>query len=212
VFPRDRIAIVLCVLAVGGLGTTYLASNPEAWQRLTQDEHGGSGREDLWTVAARIARDNPILGVGIYNYRVASPSYVREPGALRDVRLIVRGQEAHNVYLTMLVEVGPLGLLLYVSVPFLVLRAALRAGRRYDAVGRHDMSVLCRSAFVGLTGALTTSFFLPNPADKRLWVLMAVIVALANVALRITNARAREEPEAPLPARRQPVLAAVRGT
>ena len=47
------------------------------------------------------------------------------------------------------------------------------------------MSALSRASFVGLCGALTTSIFLPNAADKRLWVLMALMVAIASVSQRV---------------------------
>ena len=115
VFPRERWAILLCVCAVVSVGATYFVMDPGAWNRITHDKYGGSGREDLWRVGTRIARDHPILGVGLDNFGVVSPSYVREPGSLSYVSGILRGQEPHNVYLGLLVEVGPLGLLLFLA-------------------------------------------------------------------------------------------------
>lgn len=202
-FPRGRWAIILCACAVSSVGATYFVMSPGAWTRVTEDRYGGSGREDLWRVGTRVARDHPVLGVGLDNFSIVSPSYLREAGSLTYVRGIIRGQELHNVYLGMLVEVGPLGLLLFLSVPFVCVRCVLRASRRYESAGMHGMSVLSRASVVALSGALTTSVFLPNAADKRLWVLMALMVALSAVSRRLGDdgdGELRPTPEAPHPA------------
>lgn len=182
VFPRERRALVIGISLIFAIGGLYFVADPGAWNRITHDQYGGSGREDLWLVASRVARDNPVLGVGLANFEIVSPSYVREPGRLTYVNGILRGQEPHNVYLGMLAEVGAIGLLAFLAIPFACLWLALDASRRYARGSQYPMSVLARASFVGLVGALTTSFFLPNAADKRLWILMGVVAALYRVS------------------------------
>jgi O-antigen ligase len=200
VFPRERFAIVLCILAVVGIGSIYFMTDRGAWERITTDQYGGSGREDLWRVGTRVYRDNPVLGVGLDNFSKVSVDYLRQPGSLTYVKGIQRGQEVHNAYLAMLVEVGPLGLLLFLWAPFWCLASALAAAKRYQTAGMPGMSALSRATFVALCGTLTTSIFLPNAADKRLWVLMALIVALGAVARRVSEQQTVAWAEPPEPA------------
>lgn len=193
-FPEKRRALIagLCTLAaVGGL---YFALDQSAWNRITTDRYGGSGRQDLWLVASRVARDHPVIGVGLGNFEVVSPSYVREPGRLTYVSGILRGQEPHNVYLAMLAEAGIIGLLLFVAVPGACLVLALRASRRYARAGMRGMSILARASCVALIGAMTTSFFLPNAADKRAWVLMGIAAGLAHASCRVRTRPAAAHP------------------
>ncbi len=186
VFPRERWTILLCVCAVASVGATYFVANPAAWSASHMTSMGEADGTicGLLEVASRVTTRSSALD------STTSPLYrrhiSRSPGD-KHVRGILRGQELHNVYLGMVVEVGPLGLLLFLGVPLFCLRAAMAASRRYEAATMYGMSRLSRTALVALSGVLTTAVFLPNAADKRLWVLMALTVALSRVSRRVTG-------------------------
>src|SRR3954452_21859976 len=154
VFPRERFAIVLCIVAVFGIGSIYFMTDRGAWDRIMHDQYGGSGREDLWRVGTRVFKDSPVLGVGIGNFSKVSTLYLRQPGNLTYVKGIQRGQELHNAYLAMLVEVGPLGLLLFLWAPFWCLASALAAAKRCQTAGMPGLAALSRATFVGFCGTL----------------------------------------------------------
>jgi O-antigen ligase len=180
---RAVVGAALTILLIGGL---YYTANPGAMTRLTEDKYGGSGREDLWRIGVRVAEDHPLLGVGSGNFEVVSIRYTQTSGPLSYGKGILRGQEPHNVYLGLLAEVGSLGLLLYLLVPLVSLWSSLAAARTFDRLGRPDLATIARTCFVGLIGAMTASFFLPNATDKRAWVLMALGPAAYCVAREMT--------------------------
>jgi len=166
----------LCAgLAIAGV---WFASHPAAFERVTTDKYGGSGRTDLWQLAWREVQDHPITGVGSGNFAAAAGPYLREPGVLTGVKFIEGGAEAHNVYLSLLAETGIIGLLLYLVVPLAGVRAAVVAGHRFEASGEYAAASLARGAATACIGVLTAGIFLSDAADKRLWVLYALGPAL----------------------------------
>jgi len=174
---RLRVFGFICLaLTIVGI---WFAANPAALERVTApDRYGGSGRIDLWRLAWREVGDRPIHGVGLDNFAVSALPYLREPGGLRGVDHIERGQEAHNLYLGLLAETGIVGLLLYLVIPLAGVRAALMAAHRFEATGDRDAEALARGVVVALVGALAGAFFLSDAADKRIWVLFALGPAL----------------------------------
>ena len=110
----QRRAQALVWLAVTiSVGAVWFAASPSAWQRVTSFNDGGNGRTELWHVAWEITKDHPVNGVGLNNYTIQAPLYVRKPGALRSVALIAdKPHVVHNTYLQMLAEAGVIGLVL----------------------------------------------------------------------------------------------------
>lgn len=191
-FKNRRVEVFAAVLAVGALLGVWIATDSETWARITSNEDGGSGRTDLWTIAWRMSGDQPVAGVGLDNFAVRSLEYTREPGELSDVFQIERGQPVHNGYLSLLAETGIIGVGLFLALGIAVLRAGVRAASEFDLAGDHAAATMTRATIVGLFGILTAAFFLPNAGDKRIFALMALVIASLAVAERM-----REEPSAP---------------
>jgi O-antigen ligase len=205
VAKRSR-AVVIALIAIGiGCVAIYFASTPDAWNRVTHTADKGNGRSSLWIVAGRIWQDHPVAGVGLDNYRAYAPRYVTGPGELTFVNFIAeRPHVVHNVYLQTLVEVGLIGLGLFLAVIVASLAAAMRAARRFEARGDFEMSAFARSVFVALMAALVASFFISNGNGFQIWVLLA----FGPMLLRLV--RRQEDPlegatAAPVPAAAPPV-------
>src|SRR5207237_1913164 len=99
-----RAAIAGAVLAACAAG----ALHPGVRQRFRSgfDIEGNRDRVFLWSRAAEVIADHPLLGVGFANYRrVLGPYYDRV-----DPTFPMRTW-AHNTELSLLAETGPLGLL-----------------------------------------------------------------------------------------------------
>jgi O-antigen ligase len=197
VAKRGRAAVIAFIAIVVGVVAIWFASTPDAWKRVSHTADKGNGRSSLWVVGGRIFSDHPIAGVGLDNYRVFAPRYVGGPGQLTFVNFIAeRPHVVHNVYLQMLVEIGMVGLALFLVIVGSSLAAAMRAARRFERRGDHESAALGRAVFVALLAALVASFFISNGSGFQIWVLLA----LGPMLLRVAE---RQEPAgAPAPAPR----------
>jgi O-antigen ligase len=184
---RRAAALVLVVLTLAGTAAWYAAIAPaDAVARITNPRHGGgSGREDLWRVGWRMVNDRPVLGVGAGNFGVSSIHYLLRPGSTqRDDYIVVRHTVAHNIYLTVLAELGIVGLTLFVIILSTCLRCALLAARAFAARGDPAMEMLARALFIALVGLLVADFFSSALYSKQLWILLAAAPALLALARR----------------------------
>jgi O-antigen ligase len=179
---RRTAVLAVMVLCTGGFAT-WLSMSEAAWQRLSQAD-GGSGRQDLWTIAWQMAVSNPLRGVGLDSFTVVADLYMRQVGPIPAPHLIVRTypDEVHNVYLQTLAEGGPLALALLLGFVLLCLRVTLLAARRLDDVGETAMSSLAYSVLLAQTALLAAAVFLSSVVDKRLWLLLALGPPLAVLA------------------------------
>ncbi|MCO4769460.1 MAG: O-antigen ligase family protein [Deltaproteobacteria bacterium] len=144
-------------------------------------EEIGSGRLVLWGHALRVARQSPLLGAGAGAF----------PAAMEPIRAAHQAaggehskprRRAHNTFLEVLAESGPLGLLLFVM-------PVAWAGRR--AWGRRDEVTAALVTFV-VVSALTDSLL----QQKSLW--LAVCVAVLSALAPLPRA---SEPPSPRPNR-----------
>jgi O-antigen ligase len=169
------------VLVIGGL---WFSSNPAALERVRSiREDRGSGREDIWLVARRVSADHPIGGVGLANFTVRSREYVRRPGTLQYVELIVdRPHVVHNTYLQMLAETGAVGLALFAAVLWSALGSAVRAARSFERAGERALARFSRRVVVAYIGLLTAAVFISLQATVTAWVLLMLGPILFGLA------------------------------
>ncbi len=192
VVMRGRRAEVLAVAAVILLiGGVWISANPAVLQRIERaQEDRGNGREDLWLVARRMSGDYPVTGVGLDNFVVRSPEYVRRPGSLDYVELVVdRPHEAHNTYLQMLAETGAVGLGLWLALALAAMASAFRAARRFARAGRRSLTLLARGVLVGDVGLVITTFFITAQTTATVWVLLALGPILLGVSYAQSGTR-----------------------
>lgn len=180
---RQHVLAALAVIAT--LAAVWFAAFPGAWQRVTSIDGGGNGRSDLWHVALRVAGDHPAAGIGLGNFETQARRYVRRPGQLTYVRLIVdRPHVAHNTYLQILAETGVVGLVLWLGAALGFLGVARRAGHALERVGEPDLAMLARALFIAQVAMLVALVFITDGYDKRLWLLFALGPVLLGVAQR----------------------------
>ncbi len=139
---RMRAIVLLATSALALVVYVNLIASSAAVQHLSSSN--SSGRTDLWTVGVRMWEANPVLGVGSGNYINAAIHYVDQPGALTRADLIVDVPHvAHNTYLQVLDDMGVPGLLLFLTLVGVSLRAAFSAARdsRHPGI-RHSVCLL----------------------------------------------------------------------
>jgi O-antigen ligase len=192
---RGRILGALAIVVV--LLGLFLAAQPRAVDRLTQDDTSGTGRTDIWNVAVRVAGDHALLGVGTGNFVVVQPGYAQRVGFLERPGMIVDTPlVTHDVWLQALTENGVVGLALLIGAFGACILASLAAAGRFARAGRPDLAHLARAVAAGQIGSLAASTFIANGNDRVFWVLLSLGPVLLAVELA-TGSAARPGPPAP---------------
>jgi O-antigen ligase len=193
---RGRRAAILGAGAAALLvAALWFSANPAAVERIqAADEDRGSGREDIWLVARRLSAEHPIGGVGLANFRLRSREYVRRPGTLEYVELIVdRPHEVHNTYLQMLAETGAVGLALFLAIVATAVASAIRAARSFEQAGERALARVSGGVAAATVGLLTAAFFISLQGTSTFWVMLMLGPVLLGVSLR-TETEARRRP------------------
>jgi O-antigen ligase len=151
------------------------------------------GRSTIWQVGWRMAKANPVRGVGLGSFQTSSIHYVLEPGNLdRTDQVIDTPLVAHNIYLQALAELGVVGLVMLLGILAFPIVCALRAARRFAEMGDSRMEVVSRAVVVALAGIYTADFFASEISSKLLWLLLALGPCLLTIAS--SDGRAPVEP------------------
>lgn len=186
-----RVAVGSLIVLAAGATAGYFAASPSAWHRIHAGGNTGSGRTDIWTIAWRVVHDHPFFGVGLAQFPQVSPTYVRRPGSLTYVAVILDDKiVVHNVYLQLWAETGIVGLVLFLAVIGASLVGSWRACVRFDSQRDPEMLALARMTLLAMLGMLAASFFLSDNTNRQTWVLLALGPALAGIAVRRRRAEA----------------------
>jgi O-antigen ligase len=201
---RMRRQIVLVLLLVGAFASFYLllVAPPQSLSRITSfTSNGGTGRTDVWTVAAKTFERHPFLGVGAGNFTIVEQRYAVDVNTdLQRADLVVQSHEVvHNTYLQVASELGAVGLLFFLAMLGIAFRACLRALR---LTSRRDLQATGRGLIAGCFGMFVAFVFLTAQYEKQLWLAIALLLATAG-----TVAATKEESDKlPLGERAQPRL------
>jgi O-antigen ligase len=152
-------------------------------------EGSASERYALWAVGARIVKDHPMFGVG---HAVA-------PIAVKEYWPQIGYKDLHSVYLTVLAESGPLGLILYLTIIGLVLRKTHRVRKLAKLIEpRTEWQLRCLE--IGLVAFLVTAIWGAQPFLILFFLQLAVTWSVADVTERSLIATLQaQRSQAPLP-------------
>ncbi len=200
---RKAKALVLALLAALAAFLVFATFAPESVkERIAQATPGQvdpeEGRRSLWEVGWRMFEDNPVDGVGLGSFRASSIHYVVDPGAgalERTDEVIDLPQDAHNVYLQVLAELGVVGAILFLAVLIFPIVCALRGARTFAEAGDSEMEIYARALAVAIVAFYVSNFFLPWTHNKILWVLLGTgpaMLAIARAELAERDQRSAE--------------------
>lgn len=190
---RWRPQMLVASLAAVTLTYFYFAgvASDQARERISEpfsgQERTTDGRSTIWQLALRAFDDRPVTGVGAGNFPVVSVHYLLEPGVERGLEQIIddpKRKVAHSTYLSVLSELGIVGIVLFSFVVVSSLGAAIGAARRFGAGGEWRLQIASVSIVVALIGVLTVSVFQSDPYGKQLWLLLALGPAMLAIAKR----------------------------
>ncbi len=174
VLTRSRFKNPMLVYSVVGVLLYVLMSVAGIGKRqgLKQGEidESAQGRLDAWGAGARMFAKNPVFGVGYEQFVVVYFSYVVNP-------VDWTARVAHNSYITVAAETGVAGLVPYMALVWL----SVRAGRRLQRTAKQRTPGLERALAEGLlanqAAVLTAAFFLTQCWLWFMFILMAQAAA-----------------------------------
>ena len=183
-FRTRAVVLILAVLCSGLAYFTIVASPSERERVTTFSAAGSTGRSDLWNVALQMTADHPVGGVGMDNFTTVAPEYLEQNLDIQRADLFLRpnATEAHNTYLSVLAELGVVGLILFLVFLGAVLGVAWRSARGLARTHDHEADILARALIVGAAGMLAAYFFFSAEFEKQLWLILGSLVALSTLS------------------------------
>jgi O-antigen ligase len=188
---KHRAALLLVpAVAVVGLIVALSRSSPVLVSRMqTIGNLGGdvnvTWRLHQWEGTAKMIEARPWLGWGLGSYAVAINRFV--PDSTPTDMVLRTGanltQNAHNLYLQMLAELGVIGTALYLWVLGAFLFTGIRALRRQESASRFAVLAACLAAVVGQTvDALANPAYQFGEVSLLFWLVIGVGMAAAKIA------------------------------
>lgn len=186
---RVRLAAVC-----GGLGFLLLVADDAYWRQIgtlrdVQQDYNWSGREtagrmEVWKRGLKYMAAHPLVGVGIRNFPMAEGTLSEESRASMERGKGFKWSAAHNSFLEIGVELGVVGLALFVTMLVSALRALrrIRSRHRWSAqtTGQHEVSLAftLSAAFVGF---IVCGFFLSAWYFSYLYMLFGLVIGLVKI-------------------------------
>ena len=184
---KDLLGALLIVPIVCGIGFMLLPTSYRSRiESLGSPMEGDESIRGRWLYVefGRDAVFDSPLGVGAGAFPIAFGRsaqnreyryYGLEPGEQQ-------GRSAHNMYLEVSVETGLIGGLLFACMILFALYESRRIGRHLDEKDEPFLQVANAATGISLAGFAFSGLFLSAQYEKTLWLLLALVPALKNLA------------------------------
>jgi len=129
-----------------------------------------------WETTSRMILDNPVTGIGVGNYGVASPPYWNAIESSRYARHGRRFFQAHNEYLEIAAEQGLPGITVMLGLIAFALTGSYGLAQRAGSAGERRLGWALFAAVVAICIDATVTFSLQNPGSALFfWMLLGLI-------------------------------------
>jgi len=181
---QHKLKILVLSAFVGLIAVS--SAGPEYWHRMGTifDEsdynyEAGTGRIELWKRGIGMIIDNPLIGAGIGQYRVAE-------GLQHQGKSGWKWSTAHNSYLQIGVDLALPGLIVYLMMLAKSIVVARKLQLTSGPFGSTPFLLATASGLeVGFYGYCVCSIFLSQAYSSVLFYFLALITALYAVSLRM---------------------------
>jgi putative inorganic carbon (HCO3(-)) transporter len=147
------------------------------------------GRLSENTVAWRMFRDNPILGVGLGNY----PSYYQDYSRALGIDSRRTGRSPASLYLELIAEQGLVGIFIFVILMVFVFGGLIKARRNFVFAGLRDEAFITSAIFAGMAGYMFEAIFKNSAYSNVFWILVGLALAAIQVAQTAFNELSEEQ-------------------
>lgn len=197
-----NIRVVLAAVGVVGAAAFFAPKN--VWDRLgglanislegqmkgVDQEGSAEQRYQLMRVAARIAADNPLTGVGAGAYHLVHGDYARAMSG--EFPMAGGNKDAHNTYLRTAAELGFIGLALFLLQSLGSVVRGLTTSRRMGKIGADGLRFLVYGLIAFLLAGLFASLAYINVLHLHFIIIECCIVAFG--ASPVASARRARSP------------------
>lgn len=160
-FKKPIVTVFILLILIGAIyyTTDYVLSSTFLGKRFENRniEHGSEGRIWLYMEGFDIVRKNPILGVGLDNYRILS----------------TLGMYSHSDYMEVVVNTGIVGFILYFSIYVILWRRLNRISTMTDDPRLLYIIGVLKAAIITI---LLVAFGRPNTTSKLTWLFLAAAI------------------------------------
>jgi O-antigen ligase len=167
--------------ALFGAGIIVIcAVTPTLYIQINRKMENVDIRFEQYETAWAMIRSNPILGVGLNNSSGVAREYARYSRSLVSPINNATDQPIHSYYLTLLVELGVVGPVLYLGFFFATWRDAVRL----SSAGLPDVRFYASAvaiAFVGIAAGVLFNPMFEDALYTLLWLYAAMIAVLARM-------------------------------
>lgn len=174
---RIIVLVIILLLAIPFVPDGYVERVLSPSSYLPSNSDSLNGRLEMWGASLQAIIDHPLRGLGIGN---AHGLFDYWKPALRDQLGTVM-----NTFLQITMEVGLIGILLFVVFVWMIFQRLIPARAAFRRLGERDMVVI-GTAFLVLLCALVISWmsveFLRG-GFKNIWLLLACVVAYNRIAV-----------------------------
>lgn len=183
---RWMVLVLLLPICLAVLWGAWRGLEPvgQRWQTVEADYRD---RSAIWTATARMAKESPLVGVGLGAFGLAFPWYKANEHSG------IRVDHAHNDYLEILSEVGLPGLIPWLTFFLLFLLLSVQAWLRLRNPSSKILGIGCLSAALAILVHGLADFNLQIPANAvLLFIIMGFGWRIVNLSGVKQNANGDE--------------------
>jgi putative inorganic carbon (HCO3(-)) transporter len=196
-FLRDRLSFKR-IIAVGLIVAIGVAAIPK--EQLERFRSAGSDETSqqrllYWKHGFDMLKENPVMGVGFYNF---APYYARHYP--EDI-LFGSAQLPHNIFIQVGTDAGIAGLFIYCALIVMAFRSTSRIRKHLGEQKENWLFSLSLGYDAAMIGFLIAGQFVTIAYYPFMWVLLAFIVATKKIALQDRRATPSRNPRSYLATR-----------
>jgi O-antigen ligase len=162
---RWPVFVVVCLLLIG-VAATMPAAFFDRILAVGDKDATGSGRTKIWSIGLEALESNWLVGAGFKSFLDVYSRTVPLP-------LGQGGRAAHNIYLAISVELGIVGLVLFLGA--ITSHLVMGARRARGGTSSETTTIVVRSMEAACYGVLVTSFFIDALWSKYFWLLWILL-------------------------------------
>ena len=181
------ISILIFVLIL----LSFSSSRHYLTEKIFFQDLSGRLRVNIWKGATEILKEKPIMGAGLNGYRILAPQY-QERYYDKDTQELISVEThpyPHNLFLTIWLELGLLGLVIFFLILFQFFRQGFKNFKKEPIlIG----SIMGAMAVILIHGLVDTPYF-KNDLAILFWVIIGVMIVVLRRGGRVDEGATLEK-------------------